>query len=237
MPLKAGIKRQLGHALSRDWLEKLTEYVIAQQEPAVSLNGAENLTPSGQGWDEIVEHGRRNLWKRTLDRIDSPDILLLEFGVWKGDSMREFVKLNTSDRSKFYGFDSFEALPETWRGTSTARFDVSGGVPKIDDPHVTFIKGWFQDTLPPLLDQLEQESDGPAMVVHFDADLLFFNALSAVRTGSPFLPVSFHLRRIQRPRNAGAVQLHPGDRRGRRVFYSVEWEGMPQVVSGVLRSR
>lgn len=72
-------------ALSRDWLEKLTEYVIAEQEPAVSLNGAENLTPSGQGWDEIVERGRRNLWKRTFDRIDSPDILLLEFGVWKGD--------------------------------------------------------------------------------------------------------------------------------------------------------
>lgn len=237
MPLKAGIKRQLGHAFSRDWLEKLTEYVIAEQEPAVSLNRAENLTPSGQGWEEIVERGRRNLWKRTLDRIDSPDILLLEFGVWKGDSMREFVRLNTSERSKFYGFDSFEGLPEAWRGTSTARFDVSGGVPKIEDPRVTFVKGWFQDTLPLLLDQLERESDGRAMVVHFDADLYSSTLFLLFVLGARFYQYHFIFDEFSGHETRALFNFIQATGAVAEFFYSAEWEGMPQVVSGLLRSR
>lgn len=47
-----------------------------------------------------------------------------------------------------HGFDSFEGLPEAWESLKKGRFDTGGSIPKIDDPRVTFFKGWFSDTLP-----------------------------------------------------------------------------------------
>jgi hypothetical protein len=67
------------------------------------------------------------------------------------------------------GFDSFEGLPESFderAGLLRAAFDVNGQLPLVDDPRVTFHKGWFADTLSkfnmPPHDQL---------VITLDADL------------------------------------------------------------------
>src|SRR5258705_3316710 len=81
--------------------------------------------------------------------VNGSAIDYLEFGVFRGDSIRHWVKLNTQTNSRFYGFDSFEGLPERWRnGQDKGHFDVGGNIPKIDDPRVHFIKGWFNHTLP-----------------------------------------------------------------------------------------
>jgi hypothetical protein len=58
------------------------------------------------------------------------------------------VALTPHPNSKLHGFDSFEGLPETWETTEKGHFNTGGSVPKIDDPRVTFFKGWFSDTLP-----------------------------------------------------------------------------------------
>jgi hypothetical protein len=55
----------------------------------------------------------------------------------------------TNPHSNLHGFDSFEGLPEYWNGRNPkGHFGVEGRVPQLDDPRVTFFKGWFQDTLP-----------------------------------------------------------------------------------------
>ena len=74
----------------------------------------------------------------------------LEFGVYKGHSIRFWSQMNRDPQSRFIGFDSFEGLPEDWTRNwpKGAMGDVAGAVPQIDDERVSFVKGWFQNTLP-----------------------------------------------------------------------------------------
>jgi O-methyltransferase len=97
----------------------------------------------------------------------------LEFGVWHGDSLRMWTQLNRRAESRFYGFDSFEGLPEDWHHsfgvvTDTKRFDVNGQMPSIADDRVGFVKGWFQHTLGNFLSSTELRHP---IIVHNDSDL------------------------------------------------------------------
>jgi hypothetical protein len=58
--------------------------------------------------------GREQIWTNLFhDAVGRTSrILLLEFGVWKGYSIKYFASLNTNTESRFVGFDSFEGLPE-----------------------------------------------------------------------------------------------------------------------------
>jgi O-methyltransferase len=93
----------------------------------------------------------------------------LEFGVYRGDSIRRWSTINTHPNSRFFGFDSFEGLPEGWTNKhGEGAFDVSGNIPQIDDPRVSFVKGWFQHTLRPMLANFQPRS---RLVIHNDSDL------------------------------------------------------------------
>ena len=100
--------------------------------------------------------------------LENAGIDFLEFGVYKGDSLRSWLGLNTNPRSKFYGFDSFTGLPEQWGKNPKGTFDVGGSIPEIDDDRASFVVGLFQETLTTFL-----ESYGPEqrLVVHIDSDL------------------------------------------------------------------
>lgn len=104
--------------------------------------------------------------------IHQSPIDYLEFGVFKGDSFRKWLQLNTRAKSRFIGFDSFEGLPEDWEhaigNTDSKSFDVRGRIPEVNDRRASFIKGWFQDTLPNFLAQYRIERQ---IIVHIDSDL------------------------------------------------------------------
>src|SRR5581483_4312670 len=73
----------------------------------------------------------------------------LEFGVYRGESIRQWSTLSHNKCSRFFGFDSFEGLPESWRSTQgRGHFNTNGNFPQIDDSRVHFIKGWFDTTVP-----------------------------------------------------------------------------------------
>ncbi len=81
--------------------------------------------------------------------IDGNAVDYLEFGVFQGDSMRQWASLNKHKDSRFFGFDSFEGLPDDWRARQgKGHFDVGGVEPRIDDPRIKFVKGWFENTIP-----------------------------------------------------------------------------------------
>jgi len=102
------------------------------------------------GIPEFAE--RIGLYRHLATMVGGVPIDYLEFGVWKGDSIRSWSGLNAHPESRFVGFDTFEGLPEDWgsdhpKGT----FTTQGQTPSIDDTRVSFIKGLFQQTLKPFL--------------------------------------------------------------------------------------
>ena len=96
----------------------------------------------------------------------------LEFGVFKGESIRYWAETNTHSDSRFYGFDTFTGLPETWDYFSgkleDETFNVDGQLPMVDDARVQFVKGLFQDTLPGFLKSYQPADQ---LVLHNDSDL------------------------------------------------------------------
>ncbi|GHV27870.1 hypothetical protein AGMMS4952_10290 [Spirochaetia bacterium] len=96
------------------------------------------------------------------------DGLFLEFGVFQGSSLNHMS--NILAEKTFYGFDSFEGLPDDWHGRESTcqkgTFDLQGKMPTVNS-NVVLIKGWFENTLPKFLD----DHNGPVALVHVDSDI------------------------------------------------------------------
>jgi hypothetical protein len=107
------------------------------------------------------------------ERLKSKAVRYLEFGVFEGESIREWARIVPGADSTFVGFDSFEGLPEDWghafATTKKGTFATGGRIPDIADPRVSFVKGWFNETLPRYVG--EMRADDRQLIVHFDADL------------------------------------------------------------------
>ena len=95
-----------------------------------------------------------------------------EFGVWKGNSIKAWLSLNADQHSRFFGYDSFEGLPEDWGHFATimkkGAFSTGGEAPEIVDSRLTLVKGYFQDSLVPSLEGYESKN---RLLIHCDADL------------------------------------------------------------------
>ena len=108
---------------------------------------------------------RKELFEHCLNAIDHPG-LHLEFGTYKGNSINILAKLRP--QQKFYGFDSFEGLPETWTmGCRTGAFSIQGKLPPTRE-NVELIKGFFDQTLSPFVELHKTER---VAFLHIDCDL------------------------------------------------------------------
>lgn len=107
----------------------------------------------------------------------------LEFGVCGAHSFRWWLAANKNADSRFYGFDTFEGLPEKW-GTFS-KGDMAAAVPEVGDLRAKFVKGLFQDSVPPFLAQHVLRSDA-RKIIHLDADL-FSSTLYALTSLAPYL--------------------------------------------------
>jgi hypothetical protein len=113
---------------------------------------------------------RVEMFEFVVNRIgkDRP-ITVLEFGVYDGESMKLWLAMNSNPESRFYGFDSFEGLPEDWDADrEKGLFDRGGIPPQLEDKRVQFIKGWFDQMLPAFLSSFCPDS---RLLIHLDADL------------------------------------------------------------------
>src|SRR5678809_48823 len=59
---------------------------------------------------------RVKLYEYVLEQegLSGEEINYLEFGVFGGNSFKWWMNANKNPLSKFYGFDTFEGLPEAW---------------------------------------------------------------------------------------------------------------------------
>lgn len=94
----------------------------------------------------------------------SIDGLFLEFGVYKGESLKYIAGKNSG--KEVHGFDSFEGLPEAWAHNPKGSFTTQGKMPKVLD-NVKLWKGYFEDSLPDWC----KKHDGIIAFLHIDCDL------------------------------------------------------------------
>ena len=141
--------------------------------------------PTPGAGNEKKGKGRDWLYRSVMEQeaLDEAPINYLEFGVYRGESMRMWLAGIQHPNSRFVGFDTFTGLPERWRPTELAgHFNANGVVPDIKDPRCSFEIGLFQDTLPAFAARTDLSG---RVVVNLDADM-FTSTLFVLTTLAPF---------------------------------------------------
>jgi hypothetical protein len=134
---------------------------------ANALGGLEQgrwLASTGRDVPNLAD--RFAVFDEAIRRIRGSTPLYLEFGVYRGRTLRYWTSHLAAPGARFVGFDSFAGLPEDWQPNAQAGTFSVGTPPQIDDPRVSFVVGWYDETLPsyepPPHDQL---------IVNVDCDL------------------------------------------------------------------
>lgn len=111
-----------------------------------------------------VPLSKREVLLTALDMIpDEGEGICLEFGVYKGKSLR--IMAERKKRRKFFGFDSFKGFPEEERQDWQKDFAVEH-LPKVPD-NCELIQGWFDKTLETFLDNHPE----PVDFIDIDCDI------------------------------------------------------------------
>ncbi len=104
---------------------------------------------------------------------------VLEFGVWRGNTLKVLRDRFPESTHKVFGFDSFMGLPEDWPGTecNKGHFSTEGIAPAI--PGTIILPGWFDNSL-----EIYQEWAKPISLLHLDCDLYSSTATVLARLDS-----------------------------------------------------
>ena len=155
--------------IARRYIEKGLEIVLQGTDlvPAVRAAVSSSDFEAEHLRNCAIYKSRRDLFAACLEesqRLASG--LNMEFGVYKGDSINMLAKL--APERKFWGFDSFQGLPEQWTIESKkGAFDVGGKLPAVRK-NVSLVKGFYSATLPKF--RAENQA-GAVAFLHVDCDL------------------------------------------------------------------
>lgn len=117
--------------------------------------------------DFPIPCGRHTFYTECMEYVKDKSGLFLEFGVWQGGTIN-FLSSILKDKV-FYGFDSFEGLPEEWDGGGYAIHPAGyfkTEIPTVND-NVRLVVGWFNKTLNKFL----QKNNNTISFVHIDCDI------------------------------------------------------------------
>lgn len=122
-------------------------------------------------YQEEWDYNRRYNLYEALDKQEglfTQAIDYLEFGVAGGNSLKWWLQHNTNPQSRFFGFDTFEGLPEKWGHFEKGSMAHAMESLNITDPRASLYKGLFQESLLPFLEQYDGRN---RRLIHLDADL------------------------------------------------------------------
>lgn len=121
------------------------------------------------------------LFELARSRVRGHRPLYLEFGVYAGRSLRWWVSHLSAPEARFVGFDSFEGLPGDWRAGIDRGHFATGRPPDIADQRVSFVVGWFDETLSGY-----QIPEHDQLIVNIDCDI-YSSASTVLRWVEPHL--------------------------------------------------
>jgi hypothetical protein len=152
------------------------------------LNWEARMNETVKGFPSAHEFGsREELYRYVSETVvdgNKKAIDYLEFGVYEGASIDLWSALNQNAGSRFFGFDSFEGLPEDWHsGKRKGAFSTGGKSPESADPRVRFVTGWFQQSLRGFMASYSPQSP---LVIHLDCDL-YSSTLYCLTTLDPVI--------------------------------------------------
>ena len=155
------------------YLTKFSKWVAANK--GVTYNDF----PSN--WDYFK---RNNFYKHVFEteKLDG-EINYMEFGVADGYSFKVWLAQNKHPNSRFYGFDTFDGLPEDWGVYKKGYFSTNFKVPEINDSRGKFYTGLFQQTIPAFVKEFNANKRNVLMM---DADL-YSSTLFGLTSLAPFL--------------------------------------------------
>ena len=131
--------------------EDTARYVIQNMRAATMFHSKESY----HGW-----------LSQLIEKNQSENGINLEFGVFYGATI---VKFAEKAKNRFYGFDSFEGLPEDWvPESSKGTFKIKTLLEMPD--HVELVKGYYDTTLPIFMQRTDVYGR-KADFVHIDCDL------------------------------------------------------------------
>lgn len=165
-------KHFTGLFLNLVYLSKLSEWASKQQ------------SSQNDFWSKWDYNKRYPFYEAVIknQQLTGP-INYLEFGVATGRSFQWWLQQNTHQQSRFYGFDTFDGLPEDWGPYKKGAFGTDHQLPQINDSRGAFHKGLFQQTLPGFLRNFDATKK---LVLMMDADL-FSATLYVLTSLAPFL--------------------------------------------------
>lgn len=153
---------------------RLSKWISEHQKLAYN----DYFSPDGKYMD------RYNLYQHILENeVNDQPVNYLEFGVGDGETLSWWAKNLKNKSSRFYGFDTFQGLPEAWGFNKKGSFSTNGVIPETDDERKSFFAGLFQDTLNDFLPSLNNTQKN---IILLDADL-YSSTLFVLTTMAPFL--------------------------------------------------
>lgn len=155
------------------WLTKFSKWAYENRKVAY------NDFPSK--WDY---YKRNNMYKWVIEKEKLTETInYIEFGVAGGHSFKWWLEQNKNADSTFYGFDTFDGLPEDWGPFKKGSFTNNNAVPEINDARGKFYTGLFQQTVPTFVKELDNSKRNVLMM---DADL-YSATLYALTSLAPYL--------------------------------------------------
>ena len=117
-------------------------------------------------WDK--KKIRFDVWDKFISKenFTNQKIQFLEFGVYKGESIKYFAEKLLNKENIFIGYDTFFGLPTDWQSAKKGLFSTDGKIPETDDKRIKFIKGIFQKTFDNSIIDKKITT-----IIHFDADM------------------------------------------------------------------
>ncbi len=169
-------RRAAARLSGEDSAQQLLQAILNQQLPqkldALARQTADPRSAAiMESHDWLQQQGAKPLWFGSSTGLlrwaaqQSPATgVVVECGVFHGLSINLLARHTPSE---IHGFDSFSGLPEAWKdGEPAGSYSTRGIIPDVA-AQVTLHPGWFEDSLPAFVRQL----DRPIALLHVDCDI------------------------------------------------------------------